>query len=49
MLRVADRYKFITKKEAAPYIQKDGKTDEKQEISTLMEKNNEIKKIRGND
>ena len=37
--RAADGYKFITKKGHVPYIQKVGKTGEKQENSTLMENN----------
>ena len=36
--RAADENHFIIAKASVPYIQKDGKMNEKQEISTLMEK-----------
>ena len=44
--RAADRKHFITELPCGPYIQKVGKMNEKQEISTLMEKETNKKKER---
>ncbi len=44
--RAADGNHFIIAKTFVPYIQKVGKMDEKQEISTLMEKKQTKKKER---
>lgn len=44
--RAADRNHFTSTKASVPYIQKVGKMNEKQEISTLMEKETNEKKER---